>query len=389
MKTLWVSMNPKPKDINEFKSQLSSNKNLGNSPLIKSKLNLNPTTRNQWDLTNKSVIDLKNRSEKLAGQRGADTLQSEYGNDSVINAVQEIVKKRISFFTRIAKLKNPSAPFTNLILDVFKYPEQYDSGAKKFTSDFEAVDKLYISDLIKIAKAAKQFYASEIANLKLIPPQTQQNASLNLFDLWVGEILSEANKIEIRNINNVNYFTIKDDKGNVKFNDTEKNVLNRARQIDKTITSLGLLKQRGDVVRQLFQQPSRSTSTQTPQKPQGTPSQTPQQSQQILNTLKQNALSDKEIPNRIAFLSGQPIKYVSVDPKTGKDTNVVNDLDTKKYTVKFISSLKTNEAKVLIDTLNSVASYSKSRMGAGELIKKTGQALASAGQAGKSFAGVT
>jgi hypothetical protein len=381
MKTFYDSMDPKPKDLNEFKTNITNNSDVLEKKINNLK-NLNKQNRLNWKLTNPKIIDLKKRSEILAGQKGADTLISEYGNDFIIPAVQKIVKKRVDFFTRISNLKSPTTPFANLILDVFKYPLQYSSGAKKYTSDFEEVDKFYIDNLIEISIAAEEFYASEMIQLKLtslkqIKSQQQNvNAGLNLFELVVGQILNEANKIEIKTVpGGEKLFIIKDDKGNEKFRDTEKNVLAKAQSFDLKITSLGQLKTRGDILGKLL-------STRQPSTP-GTQSQTkPQEaSPQVLNTLKQELLSESQIPNKINFYYGKPVKYNLVNfegkPRQGEQ------LETTPEIYKINKLTNNPRAKKLINLLNQVAQYSKKKPGAGERLQQLGQA----GQALAGFAG--
>ena len=352
MKTFYDAMNPKPKDTNEFKSLLTSNTNFANLPFVKKVLLLNPTTKNQWELTNKNIADLKVRSETSAGQKGADALQSEYGSDFIIPAVQKIINKRIGFFTRVAKLKSPTTPFANLISDVFKNPEQYESGAKRFTSDFEAVDKFYIDNLIEIAKAAKQFYASEMARIKLSPEQL--GGFLESFTLWVDDILNEA-----------------------PLTSALQAGLARASQIASQ--PIQQTADKSQVLKNIEASRSARQTSNFNNK---------QISPQVTKDLKQKELQD--IPNRILYFSGQPIKFKKfkvVNPNKVQETD--KEITITPLKVSQISQLKTPEATALTQALSKVAEYSKSRMGTGELIKKTGQALAAAGQAGKAFAGVT
>jgi hypothetical protein len=353
MKTFYDSMNPKPKDVNEFKNLLTNNTNFANLPLVKKILLLNPTTKSQWELTNKNIADLKVRSETSAGQKGADALQNEYGNDFIIPAVQKIINKRIGFFTRVAKLKSPTTPFANLINDVFKNPEQYESGAKRFTSDFEAVDKFYIDNLIEIAKAAKQFYASEMARIKLSPEQL--GGFLESFTMWVDDILNEA-----------------------PLTSALQAGLARANQI----SSQPVQQQPADKNQVLRNIAASRTARQASN------FNNKQISPQVTKDLKQKELQD--IPNRILYFSGQPIKFKKFKVvNANKIEETDKEITITPLKVSQISQLKTPEATALSQALSKVAEYTKSRMGAGELIKKTGQALAAAGQAGKAFAGVT
>lgn len=202
--------------------------------------------------------------------RGADALITEYGNNFVIIAVQQIVKKRIDFFTRLSKLKSPTTPFANLIYDVFRYPLEYKSGNKKFTSDFKEVDGFYIRDLIDIALAAGKFYGAEIARLK-----------------------------------------------------------------------------------------TKGTGV----------------SSDIITAISKEAITNNSdsVANKIAFLSGQPMKYKKVDG-SGKDIDPAIDLENKNYTVNAIIKLKTPEAQKLISLLSKFAEYERTKPGAGERLQYAQQA---------------
>lgn len=202
--------------------------------------------------------------------RGADALISEYGNNFVIVAVQQIVKKRIDFFTRLSKLKSPVTPFTNLIYDVFRYPLEYKSGAKKFTSDFKEVDGFYIRDLIDIALAARDFYGAEITGLKT-----------------EGTGVSPDSILETAISNNSN-----------------------------------------------------------------------------------------SIAGKIAFLSGQPMKYKKVD-NAGKEIDPEIELENTNYTVNAIMRIKTTEAQKLVGLLSKFAEYERTKPGAGERLKYATQAASS------------
>jgi hypothetical protein len=340
MKVFYDTMNPKPKDVNEFKTFLTNNTNFVNLPIVKRILSLNSITKNQWELNNKNIIDLKNRSEKLAGQRGADALQSEYGDDFIIPAVQKIIKKRIDFFTRIAKLKSPTTPFVNLISDVFKNPEQYESGAKKITSDFEAVDKFYIDNLIEIAKAAKQFYAAELTNLKLAPTQLEN------FILWVDDILNEASIPS-------SYEAALARSSKTPVQPSQPTTPSRpATVVDKN-----------QIIKNIAANKKAIQSSNFGNK---------QVSPQVIKDTKQKELQDTN--NRILYLSGKPIKYKKfkiINPNKIQETD--KEITVTPLTVSQILQLKTPESNALSQALSKVAEYSKSRTGAGERFQQLGQ----------------
>lgn len=306
MKSFYDSMAPKPTNLNEFKQDITTNTSVYEKK-ITSLLNLNKQNRLNWKVSNPKILDLKTRTEKLAGQKGADTLASEYGNDFIIPAVQRIVKKRVDFFTRITKLKSPTTPFTNLITDVFKYPQQYKSGAKKYTSDFEEIDKFYIDNLIDIALAAQDFYTAEMAQLKLAQ---EVNASLNLFDLMVGDVLNE------------------------------------------------ILDQFGNPIQ------SNQSNNNQPTQPQTAP-------KEVVDKIKQELLSEPQIQNKLNFYLGKSVAYNLTD-LDGTDKETTKQTDPENYKINQLQ--KNPRAKNLIQSLSRVAEYTKKKPGAGERMKQLGSA---------------
>jgi hypothetical protein len=344
MKSLYDNMNPKPKDLNTFKTALAepSLKSVADSLKINQ---LNSQNKNNWTVKNQNVIDLKQRAEVLADKQSVSSF-STYENMSILSALQEIINKRISVFSRVANLKNPAQPFNKLIIDIFKTPEQYLSGQKKYSSDFEAVDKMYITDVIDIAIAAKDFFASEISRLKMTPetqdtPQTPEpqespvpaevfrmGDSLNSFENLVNSVL-------------LNELNIKQSFNNIK---------QKALDWEKYYLAKPEVKERY---------------------------------KRMKETLKQDEA------NYINFISGKPIQYKLVDPNTGNVLKQIKTTDPSQYTLGKIDDLKTAESKKLIDSIKKLTTYVRSKLGAGELMRKTGSAIAAAGQAGKAFAGVT
>jgi hypothetical protein len=323
MKNFYDSMeSPKPENLNNFKTAITNNSDKFKNKISKF-LTLNKSNRLSWVISNSKIKDLKARSEKLAGQKGADTLIGEYGNDFIIPAVQKIVKKRIDFFTRVLRFKSPTTPFTNLITDVFKYPLQYKSGAKKYTSDFEEVDKFYIDNLIEIALAAQDFYVSEITQLKLTQ---QDNAGLNLFELMVGQILNEQTP------------------SSTSFRGGE------------TTTAGGLVVPSS--YKPTEEKPTTTQSTEIPK--------------EVINKLKEEVLSEQQIPNKINFYLGKSINYNLTDPQSGEDTDKV--LQTIPANYKINQLQKNPRAKTLIQLLSQVGEYTKKKPGAGERMKQLGSA---------------
>lgn len=117
------------------------------------------TNNGEWKLQNADVI---RAYEKLMEQQEliAKAALETYYKKSIIQMINEAVKKRTDVFSRAMSLRNPfGTPFQNLIKDVLINPEAYASGNKKVTNDFkQIVDDLYFRQLILIGTAAKDLY---------------------------------------------------------------------------------------------------------------------------------------------------------------------------------------------------------------------------------------
>lgn len=332
MKYLYKKIQNKPKDLQTFLSQLDTFEKDPNLTKIKSL-----TKKTDWNFLTPEIKELEQRIEKLAGQKGADTLISEYGNDFIIPAVQRIVKKRVDVFTSLARLQPPSKPFNSLILDVFKYPQQYKSGTKKYTSDFEEVDKFYIDNLIEIALAAQNFYVSEMARIKLSPEQL--GGFLESFTLWVGSILNEA---EIPSALQA---------GLARANKISSQPAQQTVNKDHVLKNIAASK--------FARQSSNFNNKQI--------------SPQVVEDLKQKELQN--IPNKILYFSGQPIKFKKfkvVNPNEIQETD--KEITITPLKVSQISKLKTPEAMALTQALSRVAEYTKKKPGVGERMKQLGSA---------------
>lgn len=294
------------KDWNRFVSYLNSTyPKADGEALYKEVANITPATKSQWPIKDASV----NRAYQKAladGDKMASVALETYDQNNVVGAVQEMIKKRIGVFTRIAKLKDPITPFGDLVLDIFKQPEPYLSGQKKYTSDFEAVDDLYIKDIIKIALAAKEFYASEIAKLKM---QQLETSSLNSFNRFVGNLL------EVRQLSQ-----------------TPRNIRRRENYAAK------------------------KSQQQTQNEP------TQEFNKELFDKLYDEAL--KDYANRLKFLQGTSVTYNIVD----NDNKVVGQgqTDPKKYIIGNIKKMESTEAQNLINALRAIAQYTKKGLGAGE-----------------------
>jgi len=347
-----------------FKDQLNNPKNaeiyyeiLNSYQKIIQSLTLE--NKDNWPILHVQVKRAYEHSINEVASLGEKALEGdlELSNSSVIDAVQKIVNRRIGVFTRIAKLKNPKQPFTNLINDIFKTPELYLTGSKKYSSDFAAIDQLYIQDLIKIAIAAKEFYAAEVTRLKtqispkqssdqqqtqtnqspqnLINPNQEFYDSLSLYDKFVSGILTEMP------VSSYTTSTGTFDQG--KYNTWFDQKLKQAGQEPES-----------ERVKQLAQQePEQQSKSINPS---------------VIKQLKDKALQD--VRNRMNFLTGIPVQYIVVD-ENGRDTDQKGVIDSsKEYNVGGILKMQTPEAQKLIQALGAIAQYTKKKTGAGERLKQ-------------------
>lgn len=329
---------------------------------------------NKEDIISGEFNNLYDKNINEIASLGEKALQGdgELSNSSVIDAVQKIVNRRIGVFTRMAKLKSPKQPFTILINDIFKTPELYLTGSKKYSSDFAAVDKLYISDLIKVAIAAKEFYADEVVKLKTQPPEQSpddpqgrlpgfENTSLNLYDTFVNSVLVE---MALRSNAQVGRDIASGAQAPVRVMGTK--------YPGGPFSSQEYNRQFDDKLRQAGQEPESYRNQEIGQEP------SQQQASKTINTSIIKQLEDKalqDIPNRIRFLTGMPVQYLVVD-ETGKDTQQKGVIDSsKEYNIGNILKINSTKSQNLINALGSIAQYSKTRLGAGEMASRTAGAL--------------
>jgi hypothetical protein len=325
LQTLYDSMTSQPKDWNTFKTNLSQLDKMGSAYNIQTK---SYKDISEWGITNDKIQKSLQATEKLADSKSEVALAT-YADESILGAVQAMINKRVDFFTRVAKLKSPTTPFTNLIKDVFSYPEAYLSGAKKYTSDFEGIDNFYISNLIDIALAAKNFFISELTKLKL---SQIQNAGLNLTDLIMGQILNEQPSF----------------RGGA------------------TTTASGIVVPAG-----FTPAPTRTTPTTSNNK--------------IDRNIIQKVRTEiaPNIISRLDFLAGKPVKYNLIDPSTGEEKTpvVTKTINPNQYSIGEILNLskqpgnKNPEAVKLINALKAVSQHIKKKPGAGERMSQLGQGL--------------
>lgn len=347
------SPKPKPTTWTEFKNKLSGKEfEMRGIEILNRVKTLTPEQRAQWPVEDGEVLKAWNMAQ-AAGDKLAAIALNNFNNKSVLETVQGIINNRINVFTRVAKLKNPKTPFTNLITDIFKQPEPYLSGQKKYSSDFEAVDDLYIKDIIKIAIAAKEFYAAEITKLKLQQPvQDSINGFSNLISLLLGEETVGSSSSYRSGFENINWSGQKQKQG---MSQAEKQA-----QANRIRANVG--KTRAGTQSSKFGQQQQQQDQ-------------PQQiDKKIQEQIRQKALED--ITNRINFLQGKPIQYSIVDTE-GKDTDNIQTTDPKQYIIGNIQKMETTEAQNLIRALQAIALYTKKKPGAGEITKNLAGAIGS------------
>lgn len=273
-----------------------------------------------WEIENGLVRNAYNLARSDADKNAAVALAT-YNNQSILETTKQIVTKRTSVWDRIINIKSPTQPFTLLITDIFKYPEDYMAGRRKVSGDFqEIVDGIYPQNLFNVGLAAKEFFAAEIARLKMEPSEneepTQQNASLNLFDSYVDAVL-------------------------IKEKGVVPTLVQGARR------GLKLLRQ-GERL--------------------GNDPEYRQRYTQLKNRLKQ------DMANYVHFLKGEPIEYKKLDAE-GKETGQIGTTVPQQYTIGQISKLETPEAQNLITALRGIAEYVRKNIGLGQAVKRTAGAL--------------
>jgi hypothetical protein len=294
---------------------------------------LTQDTRTQWDVAHAKIRKGWLQAQNVMDKQAAAALDT-YNNKNVIPAVETMIKRRMDTYARFLKLKNYSAlePFSNLITEIFKAPQDYASGKKKTPASFEAVDQLYVRDIVDVALAGKEFYATEITKLKT---QQLQTSSWNKFNKFINNLLQE----------------------------------------DQPVPSPYNLQQQNQ--RQSQQQSQQQNQQQSQQQNQ-------QQSQQIdktiVNRIYQNVLNNTE--QRIIFLSGGGATYSIVDAQ-GNDTNIVKRIDSNQYIISNIRKMETQEAKNLIKALQKISLYNKQ-----ERKKEPSGRMAAAGELASALAGL-
>lgn len=212
----------------QYLAQIRTSKPKADFETIKQNLTVDPTLaaqyfnqvidqiKNTQDANEESYVpintDLSKAKRVLDNQvdQLSKTAMAELHKDSVLVAVEKIVAKRTSVVNRISHLKGLKRPFSKTLLQPLFYSYKsfvsstpgnlfaglYGGWQKKISGDFQsAVDDLTSNKLMTIAILTGEYY-KYLLN-KVLSGQSQENqqtvnASLNLFDTFIGSILQEA-----------------------------------------------------------------------------------------------------------------------------------------------------------------------------------------------------
>lgn len=354
------SKTSKPSNLETFYTTFKDDNNPKATQNILTNTIRNFNNKSDWTIAkfDSDLADIYDKWLGVADQQAKVALET-YNNDYILPTTQKIITKRVNFFDRLARLKSPTQPFTNLIVDIFKYPEEYISGRRKVTQDFpDIVDDLYITSVFQVGLAAKKFFASELARLKTeqtntnqTEPETAQtqqtkqteidsrlpaayrsipvNQSLNLFDAFYNSILLQEGPMDILS----------------KFK--PGNIAQKAKIV-------GAAAKAGTLNPKAFKQAYNK----------------------VYNDLN----------NYMNFITGKPVQYKRIDAQE-KEVGIGTTVP-ENYTIGSISKMETPEAIDLIKALRSIAQYTRKKTGTGERLKYAQQAMSAVtGLAGHSLYG--
>jgi hypothetical protein len=326
--------------------------------------------KSDWTIAkfDSGLADIYDKWLGVADQQAKVALET-YNNDYILPATQKIITKRTSFFDRIARLKSPTQPFTNLIVDVFKYPEEYISGTRKVTQDFpDIVDNLYVTSLFNVGLAAKNFFAAEITRLK-----TENNTNN-----------SQNNPPSQQQTNNQQQQQQQQQTGNQNQQQTQTSQGNIPRTtVPRGSSGVSTRTTYANAGLNLFDTYFNSVLIQ-----EGPVGQAVQFLRNVGGATKAASLSPiKQFPevfkkvfkdnaNLMNFVTGKPVQYkrVNANGKEISGPGSTGTTDPKNYLIGNISKMETTEAVELIKALRSVAEYTRKGIGAGERLKYAGQA---------------
>ena len=154
LKTKDILLATKEEDLRSYIEKIINNKNAKNWTVPES---LDPKIQSAYN-------ELAGEANKL----GAVALAT-LNDKSILGAVQEIIARRSNAFASVMALQKPSTPFAGLLEKIFLTPEKYISGQAAVTDDFrEVVDDLYIEKIFNIALQTRELYNS------LVQPSTPE-----------------------------------------------------------------------------------------------------------------------------------------------------------------------------------------------------------------------
>lgn len=165
LKQIYATFSNKPKSFDELKK---ADEKTISSIIDKIKATKTPEA---WNIEDGNVIRAYNIARAGADRASAVALET-FNQSTIFNTIQEMVKRRTNAFDAISHLKSPTTPFKSLLQDIFKTPEQYLSGQKKITSDWNnIIDGLYVTAICNIALNTKDLFQS------LVQPPKQETTN--------------------------------------------------------------------------------------------------------------------------------------------------------------------------------------------------------------------
>jgi len=382
LKRLADAMDQIPRTYEEFLNGLNDVKIAQMGVNINNEINsITAQTKANWSIKDITISNQYKIARADADKAAAAAL-STYNSKSILEATKQIITKRTNLWDRIGKLKSPTQPFTNLITDIFRFPKEYMSGSKKVTSDFqEIVDGLYVQNLFRVGLAAKEFFAAELANLKMTS-NTQLSLKGETPEEMAKRIRANVGRSQAGNQSS-RYSQWSQNAGRAPSTSsqwtgvqgtttpsgpgrttTTYDNLNYFEQLVNSIliNEIGVLSTISQGVQRgakLLQQGERLA-------------QDPEYRRRY-EDLKKRLKQDQA--NYDAFLTGKPIQYKKIDPTTQKETNETGTAGP--YTVGTITNMETPEAVELITALRAIAEYVRKGVGTGERIQGAKQALQS------------
>jgi hypothetical protein len=363
LKLVFNSSSNKPKDLATFYND-EQNSTLGKD-LEQTISNLTPDKKYTWEIQDGTVRAAYNLA-KADGDKEAVAALSNYDNLSIFEAVLKIIKTRTSIWQRITKLKSPFEPFVNLVTDIFKYPEEFEAGQRKVSSDFyEIVDNLYPNSVFKVGLAAKELFEAEIARLKKVttPPATgnqNQQQTGNQNQQQTGNQNQQQTQTSQSGVSST---TVPRGTSGVS---TRTTYANAGLNLFDTYFNLILVNEVG-LFSNLKQGVQSGVKALSRAKRYVQDPQYRQKYKEVKDRLKQ------DVTNRINFVKDVSLDYKIVDANN-KETGKIGKTFPKQYTVGEIKTLGTTEAINLINALQNIAQYTRKGIGAGERLKYAGQA---------------